>query len=698
TDAHILTEGPHVHNRSDLYLYFPNLHVRSVVVDPRRTMEVTDPRGRTYKKQTLQKVYYDITDNRGDDLEAHKGVLVANQGASNSQKIGIVGGGEDQYGSYLETEQQQPFEFESGDTVFFYPDTDIELGPSGDIQSLPCIYVLDVQQLDPTTLESAQRVQRQRGSSYSPPGWHLETPRPMRAFSSREERRIRIDSGIEENANRGLELTCGASEVAEDVTKNIDALGSANILRSVDTNTNIATHGDDSFDTWEHTEGREATLEVDNQPLQDDTQGFSDVVEDSVETNNNGDVVDIAFQNLDVWYFSDKGYRDHDVSVTLYEKDASTGNNTQLATYDGTEVGVYGAHIFRKGSGTFPDKQDSNNSYAADVAFGADPPSLHPHAPDMDSPIETIILDTLPQNYDDLEAQVLISDDIAQGTLVVVKGEEGLIQSNGQPYNTIEVSVDDQSEPYDTSPFRVTYATHPAISTLQGRFDSSSVRDLCEDTLVRSVRPSVVDVSLEYSGGLSAGELQRRFTDILKQSVRQSTPTQPTEVDLNNLLAALDEEGLADKLDVQPLIRVTNYMADGTRQVRYMNPDHTVKRRYAIKGDQPSNTRRIKLRAIDSDLPRFEGRGKIMLGGNNPNTQEVLPYEAIYEPASSSGDERIIVLRSGHDTAYQHQDWETAWLTKLDYEEKLEYKDGKLTIPPNNRPYVRELTIDKIQS
>lgn len=688
-DGVILDEGPHVMNMSDVYTYFPNLHVQSVTIDPRRTLSVDNPRGKSYLNTFRSKLYYNIDDDGG--AIPSDGIIVANEGTQNAQRIEILGVQEDQYGTYFEIPNTILLEFEVGDTLVFYPSGGIEIGEDADITNLPCIYVLEVEKLDPATMQSDETVTRHQGSPYSPPGWRMQVDDPFELFSSRENKTIDLEGGLKQNSNRHIEVTTRVETSKDDHTGFKDVSGSKNIVRVENTSLIGAILGGDTFSSWEYTEGRKATLEYRDVSLQDPGDGYDKILEDSNTTNNSGDVIKITFKSpLNILYFSDVGYRTSEVTYTIFEYDGTSYN--KLGEYDASQIAGYGNILEARGSFTFPTK-GGGNSYAVTVDFTGTT-SLYSHAPDTKNPIESIILDTLPSQHD-LEAEVLIRPGTLNGSLVGIKGRYGYIHQNGNAlHSPIDVTLEGEASDYETSPFRVTYATHPAIESLQSEVDDRQQRDLCESTLIRSVFPSAIDMTIEYSGGLTSEEMQERINTLLQESVRQSSPGEPTEIDLNNILARIDEEGLVDKLDVQPMIRVTNYLKDGSREVRYMNPDETVKRKFAIYQYHASGADRIDLREVEAG-PIFSGRGKIILGGNNPNTQEVLPYEAIYELENQSMD-KIAVLRSGYDTQYEHRDWEGVWLTTLDYDPDLEYTDGTLTIPARNRPYIRELLVTKL--
>jgi hypothetical protein len=161
-------------------------------------------------------------------------------------------------------------------------------------------------------------------------------------------------------------------------------------------------------------------------------------------------------------------------------------------------------------------------------------------------------------------------------------------------------------------------------------------------------------------------------------------------IDMSNIVSALDEEGLADSLDVNFEIKVTNYLDDGEFEIRYLNPSEKTKQVFAVNNNitNGSNLSTITLRRLSSTA-EVSGRGKLFLGGNNPATQEIVPYEAVVDNENGT---YTFVIRSGYVVKYAHTQWEGAVVSVRDYDPELEY-DSAIYIPKNNRPYVRNLVV-----
>jgi len=209
--------------------------------------------------------------------------------------------------------------------------------------------------------------------------------------------------------------------------------------------------------------------------------------------------------------------------------------------------------------------------------------------------------------------------------------------------------------------------------------------------------PTLIDMSMRYEGPSSPKELQERMISLLHDSVRSHEGQ--TQINMSNIIARLDDEGLIDRLNVEPEIRVTNFLDDGEHEVRYLNPAEATKQELAIYGTQDpavvQNDYLIKLKRLDSDAP-IPGRGRLILGGNDPSRREMLPYEAVLDVPQD--DVHHFVLRSSMEYQYIHHDWETAWVTTRDYDPSLEFDEGTIWIPPNNRPYLRHMMVRKYEN
>jgi hypothetical protein len=132
--------------------------------------------------------------------------------------------------------------------------------------------------------------------------------------------------------------------------------------------------------------------------------------------------------------------------------------------------------------------------------------------------------------------------------------------ATGAIVNNVEIDAEASFSDINRIPVRVTYATHSGIQDLQDTVDDGEVRNLCSDTLIRAEMPSLIDMTLRFRGGSTAEEMQTRFIELMQFASRLAAEND-TEVklDINNIIAALDEEGLADFIDTNFEVRVTNY-------------------------------------------------------------------------------------------------------------------------------------------
>ena len=685
--AQIWEDGPHVGNMSDVYVYFSALHVQSVTIDPRLDIEIVNPdtpSGKVFNSLSniaTDKLYIaPISPTTLSDIEGD-GYLVLKEGTANKKRIPIADFKSDQHGDYIKFDDTYGVDLSEGDQEVIYPKSHFSVAPDGDIDTLPVLHVVDVQSLDPVSLTPEGALSQTGINFWSDPGWYMRTQDPSQLYSSKEEKTLIIDDGYGEPSSRPVDEIGYAHTVKDGQFGNSTPSWDGTVNRI---------QVDVAFDGFGFMDGREVHLHIADRKLQgpnDDVSGITGGV------SSNGDTALVFTKNdFDARYFSNKGYRDQDFEITVYEDDgAGNLSNPKTYTAGSDPVALVGRNVMML-SGSFR----SFSYYGLDINYTGQP-SLHNYEPDMAGTIESVILAThqspahQPLLPDD-QIDVLVDSDVANGSLVVVGSQNGLVKTNGQPVTDIRVEVPDESTEYEISPIRVAYATHPAIEDLQSQLDAGDVRDLCEDTLVRGMFPSLVDMTIEYEGGITPEEMQTRIIGLLEDSVRRTSDTDKVRLDLNNIIAAIDQEGLSDKLDVQPMVRVTNYLRDGSKEVRYLNPDETIKQKFAVKGSHSSGASKVVIQRLD-DGPDPPGKGRLYLGGNDPSQKEVVPYSGVIE---SGTDELTFIARSDFTTTYAHDDYETVWVTRRDYEERLEFTDGAIEIPVHNRPYLRELVLTKL--
>jgi hypothetical protein len=243
-------------------------------------------------------------------------------------------------------------------------------------------------------------------------------------------------------------------------------------------------------------------------------------------------------------------------------------------------------------------------------------------------------------------------------------------------------------------PVRLVYASHSDIGSIQSDIEASNNALLCEDTLIRSFYPSLIDSSITFKGSSSANEIFNKFITLVQDVAREVDSNKRVRVDISNIVAALDEDGLVDFTDVNPEIRVTNFAFDGGRQVRYINPSNETRQTLVNDAVVSSSSTSIILKRYKSNAV-IPGRGKLFLGGSNPNIQEIIPYEAVVEQSDGTF---LFIFRDGFDLSYSHPEWESVIVSKRDYDPELEFLDGAIYIEPNTRPYVRQLIVKKLNT
>lgn len=650
-------EGPHIRGMSDAYMYFPSLEISTTVVDRRRRLvfDGDSPVGVT------DKIYFRLPLSQDFETLPDSGYVLLHAGTNNQKTLRVQGVGHDKDGDFLDLGSQQTVDLTPDDPLGYTEDGPIDISENGDVDDLPSIYILRVDRLDPVTLEATEEIPRTGPGPYNNPGWYLQTPDPSRLFSTSEKKQIVLDDKSNSYNFSEIKKTGQVTAQSEYYIGEDDLSDGRNTL---------LVPGEDVY----RMEGREDVfLEVQNSSL----QGPSD------STGKVGDGSDVnpytlKFDGINTTFFSDKGFRDENITVTVYEYDGSYSSPKE---YDGSEVMLYGPYIQKK-EGHFRDF----TNYGVEIDFGA-APELYDHAPSMAETIETVILQARQSQsgkYEKFDAQF---DPPYEQGLVVIRDVDGYSSTQGY-YTPIDITLEDAADNFAPSPVRVTYATHHAIEEIQDKVVNGRKRSLCEEALIRSAYPTLVDMSIDYSGPSSPGEIQNRLIDLLHDSVKNADGR--AKISLNNILSRLDDEGLTDKMNVQPEVRVTNYLDDGEYEVRYLNPSESTRQELAVyKGHTPPG-HQVNLRRLDSTAP-IPGRGRLILGGNDPDRQEIVPYEAVID----QGDYLTFILRTPMPFQYDHHNWETALVTSRDYDPDLEYTDGTIWIPRSNRPYVRHMMVRK---
>lgn len=667
--AKIWNDGPRSLVASDIYMYFPTLEIRSALIDKRQFLVASGD-----QSGTLAKLY--VKDAPGfsyPDLYT-SGVLVLNEGESSQSKITVTSVGSDVGGKFLSFAAQSISVLNNAQ-LSYYDMRVINVGT--DITAAPVLYVLQIDRLDPLSFDVAETIPMTQPGNFEQPGWYIQGTDPAEVFSARENKDIIIDEKSSLNAYKAINIgPCYVSDSEDYWSGGTNVTSGMNkIFFSTD---------------WSSMEGREIVVNISDYEILRGTATELPVI------SGNG-TSEMIIDGLDAAYLSDVGYRD-DIVVVVYD-----GSLNVLSTHTPGSVRVFGNKVKRV-SGTFSASADS-----VTIFFGKQYPSLPPGYGVAANTLAWV--NGILYQYTGSAWTSYVPPFVARQPKIFANSYEEIIKStNGTNYievfektigvrnqagwvNTSNIFVfDDQvAQDWNSSPIRVVYATRSAFLDIQGVFDASDIRPLCGDTLVRSFYPTVLDASITYRGSSTPQVLFDRFLELLQTSIRDRRADQDdVRVDLSNIIAALDDEGLADSIDVNFEVKVTNYLDDGEYVVRYLNPSEATAQVLAVDADisSGSDLTTIVLRRLKStaDIP---GRGKLFLGGNNPNAQEILPYEGVVDNGDGT---YTFIIRSGYVVQYEHDRWESATVSVRDYEPNLEY-DGAIMIPKNNRPYVRNMVI-----
>jgi len=572
------------------------------------------------------KLYYTIAPGFGYTTFPESGRLVYNQGGTNEQVIEVLSVGTDGTGNFLELDGTLSLSLLTTDILAFWDMDQIELG---DLQT-PVLYLISVDLLDPSSGQFVERIPASSPGNYSSPGWYISATDPAELYSTRERKTLNIDRKYGQSGFTAINNVAGL-------------LSSGDTAQFPGGNFNGA-------------EGREVSITTSNTSL----DGAVDSVTAQVATRA-VDKLSLNVAGLGAKYFSDVGFRVAEVTFRGYD-----GGAVLQFTEVISDARVAGDTITRP-SGGF-DLADAGVTYEVDVTYtDVDPLFVH----SSPGPFEVVILRG---NGD----EVTISEEIVHVT-------------DGATIFTVfsSITAPSQEGTFGYGPVRLTYATVPEIATLQSNIDQEESL-LVDDTLVRSYFPSIIDMSISYRGPSSARTLRSRFIELIAEAIRQDPDSElNVRVDLSNVIAALDDEGLADVIGLKPEIRITNVLADGEFEVRYLNPSSSTKLSLShFDASSPGDTT-VRLRKAGDAVP--PGRGRLILGGQDEARFEMLPYEAVIE----SADHYEFVLRGTYTLAYAHATWEPAVACARDYDPELELTEGAIVIPRSNRPYLRNLTVER---
>ena len=579
-----------------------------------------------FSQSNPTKFYYTIAPGFGYNVFGTSGRLVFNQGGVNEAVANVTSVGSDITGNFLQLESAFTGTFETTDVLSFWDMDTVELGAD----TAPMIYLLSVDLLDPSSRQSTGRIPRSNPGNFDEPGWYISATDPAEIFSSRETKKLNIDRKHDLNGFRAYQVSSGT-------------MLSASSARFVGADFTGA-------------EGREFVSNLSNSSL----NGPGDDVTGAVATRNVAKT-ELTVSGLGARYFTDLGYRVASVTVRGY----SAG-----PTLEFTEViadARVAGDIISRPSGGF-DLADTSDTYEVDIAFSA-AEDLLTHA--GTGPFELVATRCDGTDITFSEDLVVISD----GTDILT--------------TMTNISAPYQGGEFGAAPVRLTYATIPDVPKLQ-RVIEDEEGLLIDDTLIRSYFPSTIDMSISYRGSSTAAQLRSRFIQLISDAVRRDPDSLSTvRVDLSNVIAALDDEGLADAIGLRPEVKITNTLPDGEIEVRYLNPSSTTLLNLSHFGASSPGDASVKLRKVGASTP--PGRGRVILGGQDDSRFEMLPYEAVIEAT----DHFEFILRGTYEVEYDHASWEPAVACARDYDPALELTEGAIVIPRQNRPYLRNLSVEK---
>lgn len=621
--AYLWGRAPRTLGKVDVYAYMPLLHVRSVTIDRRRRLVTAAA------SIGASKVYYTVAPGFTYDTIPSVGALIISEGTPDSRRLEVTSKGSDGGGSFVMLATPLTAAIGAGARASLYPSSPIIIGEGGDITTLPVLYVSDVEELDPNTLEPVRSLPLSGPGSYSPPGYYVSSPDAALIFSTREDKQLVLD------AKRELVAFKPIVETGAAITDTSQVSGGSDV---------ITRFGVD----FQATEGRAVTISVPEREITQATISAATVVGVTQKV--------ITFSDAFAQYFTEDGGR-----VTGVSADFASGT-LAFSPFTLTNVRVAGNTLTRLDAGIF-------------VGTPADY-----------DPVQIALTGGLTKPAYELEAVV------ARGALesfeLFVEGGLPAIY-DGDIVNTtgVEIEFADEQGGFDAAPVRVVYFTHPSLGQMQDEFDSAQGRNVCGDTLARSYLPALIDISIEYRGLATPAELQRRFIELLQQSVRETPDTEAVQIDVSDILQALNTEGLASSYQVDFEVKVTQYLADGEHLIRYLRPSAATKQTFAISQAVSASDDRVVVRKPAGSTTPPPARGKIVLGGLNPATQESLPYEGVID---NEDDTYTLILRSSKTCAFAHPQWEPALVGVREWDPALEYQGSTITIPPSCRPYLRQ--------
>lgn len=666
--AELWSEGPKILNMADVYLYYPTLQIQSKIIDKRYNLVAIQNHSGPWGR-----IPFAVAEGFSYASYPKKGKLAIAEGTDREQVYTVFNSGFDGVNLFVDIPTTE-VDIVEGDSMSLYDMSEILVGE--DIVDTPVIYVIQIDQLDPLSFDLVEQINESQPGNFSDPGWYISNTDPAEVFSVREKKKIVLD------AKDNLPSTIAVDEQSSRI------IGVASYKSGLVTVSSTSNRVQKTTFDFSGMEGREVRITRNGFNLEDSSSSGENL---SVASGVGTQTITVNLMNYR--YSGDVGGRD-DVVVAYFD----SGFNL-LGSFNPGEVLVHGNKITVKAS-VWPAGVDNVSVFMPQISTTEPSPDLSVAGGDVawiDGVFKrwngsawvtnTNITSTpfIPQ----LSTEAVISSIPSTDTIQVTNMIPAILDANGlrETFNTT-VSAESQGGTFDSGPVRVIYATHKDFRTFQKTVDEGQL--LVKDTLVRSMLPAVIDSKIRYSGDAGSQEVFDRFVELLNTATTQASGER-LRLDISNIISALDDEGLTDSIDVNFEIKVTTFLDDGEKIVQYINPEESTSQNLAIHTTANIGDSTVRVRRTKSVAP-IPGRGVIRLGGNNPNIQESFPYEAVIDYGDGSFD---IVLRGGYELEFAHIEWETVNLSVRDYDPELEFKDGAIYVPSNNRPYIRKLVIIK---
>ena len=630
-DCTIYNDAPKVSCMADVYVYVPFLEIKSFILN-----NSTDA-----VSSNISTTYVDV-----DYEPSLIMTLVIDEGTDNEQIFGITAVSQLANGNFRVTlDSSLNTSIATTESTFKFYDM-----MNNELPEKPCLYVLRVDELDPLSFETLRSIPQGGPGEYDDPGWYFTDSDPAYIFSTRESKILKLD---EKRDN---------TRYSELLVEGIRAIGT-----SLDGGENTIIDNTSTIDFTDFIARRvkvtvlEQTLAIPE--VGTASAGTAVFTYDGVEGATNT----LNVNGLDAEYIiGDLGTEGIEGQKRLYVKtwgDVAEykniiGRGDKLINPSGSwPAGITSLSV--KGYGT--------SSSSTQTAFEITPTPVV---------VNETTYDSITTRCDGYEFDVLIPDGIN------IKWNN---DDTTGAYCLVDVLFDKQNGNFASRPVRIVYATSSEFQTAQDFMDEN--RSPANDILVRSFFPSIIDTSLSYRGASSVSEVREKFIDLISSSVRSTANEEEFIMDIADIVSTLDTTSPGDWYSTNFEVRVTNFLKDGKHEVRYLNPSSSTKhQKYITTAVSISDTTIV----CNKGTVVPSGKGKLFLGGNNPDTQEVLVYESVVEDT----DSYIFVLRG--ETSYSHSQWETVFVTSIDYDPELEYLDETIIIPAGNKPYVRNLVIRKL--